>query len=321
MTNKNLPVAEALYDAGLTLILCKPDGQPYWGFKKSPHTRLGVLNALQRNPSLRIAIDLTRSGLEAIDLDRNHVDEETGECHDGIAELNKLVNQHGWPDFAYPMFKTPRGGTHIIGRAPADETRRLRNTAGVVAPGVDTRGVNGFVFTGYRQDGAYTLIDGTPGLIEAYRTNAIPELPAWVFELTKRDFEFTTPSVTQADVSDARGRQWALAALDGIASDLSHAVVGHRNNALNAAAFRAGRIAARGWISESETHGALWQACVANGYLRDDGASAFRATFRNAFRDGLRNPHPGPKDRPLEPVASDFTIGLPTYEQITNSRR
>jgi hypothetical protein len=42
--------------------------------------------------------------------------------------------------------------------------------------------------------------------------------------------------------------QWTL---DGVAGELAKEAAGHRNNARNEAAFKMGRMVARGWIGKS----------------------------------------------------------------------
>jgi hypothetical protein len=83
-------------------------------------------------PDVSFAIDCGRSGIVAVDLDV-----EPGK--DGLT---------WWAEQGHPIStmrgETRTGGLHLYFRADPD--RPLRNTAGTIAPGVDTRAVGGCVF-------------------------------------------------------------------------------------------------------------------------------------------------------------------------------
>ena len=75
----------------------------------------------------------------------------------------------------------------------------------------------------------------------------------------------------RATHNDAGERAWAEAALERDAAELAACGEGGRNHALNAKAYRMGRMVARGWIEKSRVEAALTDACRANGLFKDDG--------------------------------------------------
>jgi hypothetical protein len=91
--------------------------------------------------------------------------------------------------------------------------------------------------------------------------------------------------------NDAGAHAWADAALGGVAADLASSDEGGRNHALNASAYRLGRMVARGWLERSRVVAALTDACRTNGLFKDDGANGVRATLASGLRAGMQNPH------------------------------
>jgi len=89
---------------------------------------------------------------------------------DGAGGLAALAGARGVQLAATFTVTTPRGGTHLYYRTPPGV--RLRNTAGTLAPHVDTRAEGGYVVAPgtVLPGGGYELVDDTDP----------PELPAWV---------------------------------------------------------------------------------------------------------------------------------------------
>jgi hypothetical protein len=307
--------AEKLLAARLTLVLCGYPGfknrhghdgykKPIWSFKDSPHTAAGIRKAFETRKDWIVAIDAYRSGLELIDADRNHA-----EGVDGVASLERLLDQHGELPEGLAIYQTPRGGIHVVGKAPTDDDRKLRSTSGTLGAGIDTRGLPvGLIFTGERPDGTYQHIAG-PEITDPISA----ELPAWVFELTQaRPIEQTRVPGGDAIEDDPRLRPWALAALDGERSKLSRLDPGSRNHRLFKSVARLAGIAARGWLNQSEVWNAMQSAFAANGYLQSrdpsDGRVSFRSTFNSAWRKGFANPSAGPQER--LPTADGLVLNL-----------
>jgi hypothetical protein len=91
--------------------------------------------------------------------------------------------------------------------------------------------------------------------------------------------------------NETRERAWASKALEGVTSELASQGEGGRNHALNAAAYRLGRLVARGWLARAEAIASLEDACRANGLWKDDGPKGVRATLMSGLRSGLAQPH------------------------------
>jgi len=89
---------------------------------------------------------------------------------------------------------------------------------------------------------------------------------------------------------DAGERAYAQTALDGNAAELASLGEGGRNHALNAKAFRMGRMVAAGWIEKSTVEAALTDACRANGLFKDDGPKGVRASLASGLRGGMAKP-------------------------------
>ena len=111
-------------------------------------------------------IDTGKSGLLVVDLDVH-------EDQDGPGEWGKLL-----PDGSVATFvgHTPSGGQHLYFRDPLGE---LRNSTSKLAPGIDIRGVGGFVVgPGSR---GYQGRDGTA----LPRTSELPEVPEGLREFIR----------------------------------------------------------------------------------------------------------------------------------------
>jgi len=244
-----------------------------------------------------------------VDADRHGVD-------DGVQALDDLIEQHGaLPD--HPVIKTAGGGTHHYFRQPRAGAR-LGNRTGALPRGIDIRAQGGWVVApgAIRPDGK-----AWSGSISAI----IPEIPAWIVKLIQAPRPElngyagpTTPPVEDAPPCGERERIWALSALDGCEAELADAQEGDRNNRLNAIAFRLGRLAARGWLTESEIRPALWNACLRN-KLVDDDPRAVENTISSGLEAGMLDPHPDLPNRvpPPQPAAAPPDPVQPTVAPIS----
>ena len=168
-------------------------------------------------------------------------------------------------------------GWQLFFMPPADFV--LKNTAGVVADHVDTRGEGGYVVVPpslhvngrrYRWQ-----TEGEPG-----------PAPEWLLEALRPTVNPTTPptpsTMRRAILSDA----YLEAALQSEAKTIRQAPEGTRNDTLNKAAFSLGQLEAAG-LSHADAEGVLVHAAVAAG-LREDEA---RKTFASGWGNGRE---PGP---------------------------
>lgn len=107
-------------------------------------------------------------------------------------------------------------------------------------------------------------------------------------------------------------QRYAQAALTKQAADLATAQDGNRNNLLNTSALVMGQLVAAGYLTRAEVEGALYTACVSNGYIASDGKCAFDATFNSGFSDGLTQPRYAPESPPPQ-LARPTLPGAPAY--------
>jgi hypothetical protein len=296
MNNPNEAVAHRLVRASLPVFsACAETKRPLVRFTAAA-TRLerGVNYFWQRYPDAVPAINLASAGLVVIDLDRGH-----GDGADCIVAFDALLDVHGELPTC-PAVRTPRGGVHLYFLQPKD-AEPIGNSAGHIGPGIDVRGHHGYVIA----PGAvmatgefYESIAGTPDLVEAFATGAIPVIPAWLAELTERPTSVDAPARGPRSLHVGSNRRpLGVAVLDGEAAALAAAPIGTRNHQLNRVAFViASKAGAWGWVTEAEAWAALWSACVVNGYLVGDGAKAFQRSFYSGWNDGLADPTP-PRER------------------------
>jgi Bifunctional DNA primase/polymerase, N-terminal len=243
-------------------------------------------------PAALVCIDCGKSGLFVADYDMGHADGA-----DGLATLDSLFDQYGLPEQP-PMVWTPRGGLHQYWmNSTADP---LGNRAGIL-PGMDTRGVGGFVIAcdSVMATGQfYEAVPNTPNIYEASAAGAIPTVPGWLYELARRGSQGVpsslAPFFTDADAD--RLRKWALGALNRKASELAGVQRGGRNHALNRAVFV---IAGKAWcgLDEREVYDMMVWACTHNRLIADDGIGPFNATFKSGWDAGILKPLPGPRER------------------------
>ena len=85
-----------------------------------------------------------------------------------------------------------------------------------------------------------------------------------------------------------------------------------RNIELNNAALKMGHQIAAARIDRATVEAQLFDASVANGLVKDTGASAVRATIASGLNTGLKEPSPPLQDRPLNGGHSSYRATLKT---------
>ncbi len=221
-----------------------------------------------------VAVACGPSELVVVDLDRLKGGRASAaEAVDGRAAFAALAQEggqtHWWNTFTVT---TCSGGTHLYYKAP-DAT--LRNTAGRLAPYVDTRAeggyvvapgsvVNGQMYTVANDQGPAPL----PAALER-RLRAVPVLSsAWP----------TNPPLNAS--------RYFEAALRRHASRVAAAAPGTRNDTLNAAAFSLGRLVGAGLLPSQSVSSALTHAARTAGL--DD--REIDATLRSGLAAGAKRP-------------------------------
>jgi hypothetical protein len=208
---------------------------------------------------------------------------------DGVGVLAALARRAGqpWPTTMTVHTATP-GRRHLLYRAP--DGVDLRNSARTVDWCIDVRARGGYVVgIGSEVDGrAYRLDPGAP---------ATPaEMPGWLLALVRRPGKPTIGGASAGGPGRAArlrppagggGDRWAQAALAGQAADVAAMPPDSgRNNALNAAAYKLGRLAAGGRLDPDDVARVLTDAGTACGL---GGAEAAR-TVASGLAAGMRNP-------------------------------
>lgn len=220
---------------------------------------------------------------------------------EGLNALAELEAEYGELPMTW-ISKTGREGGaafHYIYRWPTDEPVPTRQ----LATGLETRahGAQIVLPPSIHPSGArYEWVEA-PG---AYSMATPAKLPEWLHRLlqaprspVERQEPPARPTEPIAGESTAKRRLRALA--EGVAS----APEGERNNRLNHAAYVAGRLAAGGWLSESQAVPILDAAGIAAGLE----AGEIVATCVSGFQAGLRD---GPDPEHTE-AGTPISVKLP----------
>ena len=221
-------------------------------------------------PAANIGIATGAAGLVVVDVDAHD------DGPDGWANWCALVAAHAdaWPDTF--EVTTPSGGQHIYFTAPAGEP--VRNSASKLAPGVDVRGVGGYVVAApsVTAAGRYTVD----------REHPVAPLPDWLERLLR-----PAPTVRPAVVASHLHRRpkvdgYAAAALEAEVAAVVAAPVGTRNDRLNTAADNLGQLVGAGKVDAGTVVAALLTAAVSAGLTEREATG----TVESGLAAGIREP-------------------------------
>ena len=249
--------AQRLIDAGYFVFPCKRRD-------KTPLTEHGCHDATtstrqveawwRRWPGANIGIACGSSGLLVVDLDGNaalSVYAALEEVHGGTPTLTSVTGS-GW---------------HLI---YADESGQGRNTAGLIGPGIDTRGPGGYIIappsvhpSGRRYAWMDDLRQPAP-------------VPDWVLARLR------PPAPPKLRGLEGGSRVLGHARLEGAARRVGETPVGNRHAALFWCAALAGELVADGVVSEDHARWLLSRAAEKNGLASEDPADVLRT-----ISDGL----------------------------------
>jgi hypothetical protein len=223
------------------------------------------------------------SGLVVIDLDVpkssdgiSPTEKALPDITDGAEVLSVLAGQHGQP---YPgdtyTVRTGRGGTHLYFTAPLGI--RLSNTAGTLAPLVDTRAWGGYVVasSSVTDTGTYAVVGDHP----------VAALPGWLLRLLQ---PAPARPVGPLRLPAVRGSRAAPAAREAECATVAAAPEQQRNITLNRCAFKVGRFVAWGDLPRHTVEEAFQAAGEAAGLT----PAECRATIRSALDSSLRTARP-----------------------------
>ncbi|MFJ5732578.1 bifunctional DNA primase/polymerase [Streptomyces paradoxus] len=214
------------------------------------------------------------SGLVVIDLDTpEHKGSSDAPC--GAATFRALCERTGHAVPTTYRTRTASGGMHLYFTAP--DGIRLPNTAGTVAPSVDTRAWGGYVVAAGSSTpaGRYEALCGAEAAV----------LPDWLMSLLRPAPAHPVGSLRLPAVGGSRA---AVAALEAECAMVAAAPEGGRNVALNRSAFKVGRFVAWGDLPRYVVEVAFQEAGEAAGLT----AAECRATIRSALDSSLRTARP-----------------------------
>jgi len=205
------------------------------------------------------------SGLLVVDLDVPK-DNSGTDAPCGATTFKALCERHGQPVPSTRTVRTASGGTHLYFTAPA--AVRLHNTAGTLAPLVDTRAWGGYVVAaGSTVNSAHYETIG-PALLNP--------LPDWLKTLVVPPHPVNRPTAAPGTGHRA---PYVAAALTRETTAVATAPEGRRNTALLRAARALGRFVASGDLARPEVEAALQGAGETAGLT----AAECRATIHSAL--------------------------------------
>ncbi|MFI7499502.1 bifunctional DNA primase/polymerase [Streptomyces sp. NPDC049687] len=205
------------------------------------------------------------SRLLVVDLDVPK-DKGSSDAPDGAAIFRALCERAGHAVPATYRTRTASGGEHLYFTAPTG--LRLTNTAGTIAPLVDTRAWGGYVVAA----GSHT----PTGAYEALCGPETAPLPVWLQSILRPT---PKPSQTPSEAVTGQSRRYADVALANETRNVTTAQVGAREGTLFRAARALGRFVAWGDLPRHVVEQALQEAGEAAGLT----VSECRSTLRSAL--------------------------------------
>ena len=234
-----------------------------------------------------------RSGFLAVDSDVDHT-----KGLDGESTLNALGEL---PDTFTVL--TPRGGKHRYFSYNPDNP--VHNSASALAPGVDIRGVGGYVI------GAGSI--NAAGLIYKceipFGSVDLAPVPDWLYDRIRKGN--MPPAPLLAKINSDKHPSYFQSALRQETAHVASAAPGTRNNTLNKSSFSMGQISHMAPDQTENAKRALRNAASQNGLVDEDGEQAVRKTIDSGFNSGQQN------RRILQPREQ---IILPTLTQVDIAR-
>lgn len=234
----------------------------------------------RRHPEANIGI-ATGGGLYVLD-----VDGEAGE-----RSLAALEMRHGALP-ATPEQRTGKG-RHLFFSAPPE----LRNTAGKLGTGLDTRGQGGYVVAApsNHPSGALYAWNEHAGLEEL----PLASLPLWVAALlgaasgVSKGAKIAVEAQLELMADDTPSPAFAAKALRDECERVASAAEGTRNDLLNRASFNLGQLVGGSLLNEGEVKLALENAAERCGLSEGEAAR----TIDSGIRAGIATPRDGPRAR------------------------
>ncbi|MER6617068.1 bifunctional DNA primase/polymerase [Streptomyces xantholiticus] len=231
------------------------------------------IHAAWSTGAFNVGIATGPAGLVVVDLDKPKTN-SNGDTPCGVTTFKALCERTGHPVPTTRTVRTASGGRHLYFTAPTGA--RLVNSAGTLAPLVDTRAHGGYVVApgSATPTGTYDVVDDRPPA----------PLPEWLYaRLTPRQ----PPQALIAPVA-SRSSRCATAALNAETAAVAAATEGGRNARLLAGARAVGRFVAWGEIPRDVVEEAFQGAGEAAGLP----PAECRATIRSALNWSIRTARP-----------------------------
>ncbi len=199
---------------------------------------------------------------------------------DELGHFDTVATEAGWKIPETRVAKTGKG-RHFYFTQP--EGQRVRNTAGKLAPGIDTRG-----------DGGYVVAPPSihpSGAVYAWLSTVDPaQMPDWIASrLVRQQPERQPLPENIAFGTTPYGERALKDEIDNVAS----APEGTRNHTLNTAAFALGQLVAGREVDSSDA----WRSLEAAASHCGLPPTEVRKTLTSGFQAGLENPRSAPESR------------------------
>ncbi|NUV62803.1 bifunctional DNA primase/polymerase [Streptomyces sp. CAI-85] len=234
-----------------------------------------LIRATWSRAPYNVGIATGPSRLVVVDLDKPKNDKGSSDAPDGATTFAALCERTGHPVPTTCGTRTASGGRHLYFAAPAGV--RVGNTAGTLAPLVDTRAWGGYVVAA----GSTT----PTGPYEPAGGPETAELPVWLLELLR---PAPARQVGPLRLPAVDGNRAALVALERECAVVAGAPEHQRNITLNRCAFKVGRFVAWGEIPRHVVEDAFQAAGESSGLT----TAECRATIRSALNSSLRKARP-----------------------------
>ncbi len=236
-----------------------------------------VLTRLFAQPGLNVGIRTgSVSKLVVVDIDCHLGGPNGFEALDGLAQLD-LQLPTGDPDCGSAMVATPSGGLHFYYALP--EGVKLKNSASVLAPGIDVRAEGGYVVAPPSQTpaGSYQWKQYPHRLMAA---------PQWLLESCKIEIPAQRHQYRPMRATEEMPPTVAEMIKDRL-ERIEHAPRGQRNHTLNREAFYLAQFVGRGFGVDELDAMLLGAAAKLDMPHRE-----VRRTIDNALGKGLRRSFP-----------------------------
>lgn len=234
----------------------------------------------------------------------------------GLFVIDDDRPKKGLPAFAAPptglVALSPTGSRHLYYRMPAEP---FGNTAGRLAPSVDTRGAGGFVvFPGSRHPSA-------EGLYRWASTGEPGELPEELLAQLRGAEPAPAPrALPQGEASrrprpEVGGSRWARAALEREVAKVGQVGEGGRNDALNRAGFALGQLVGGGELARGEVEERLTAAALSAGLPAGEIGPTLRSGIEAGLLEPRRRPEPKARAQRSQPRAEGVPAESPEAPQ------